>query len=47
MGIKNFLPSAPDISRQAIIFLAAGLLAAFVLSRSPKLKQFVKDNSFN
>ena len=45
MNIKTYLPSVPQVSREAITVLAGVLIAAYIISRFPKLKTFVEGNS--
>jgi hypothetical protein len=45
MSINKFLPSAPEISREALIVLCGTVLAAWVISRVPALQQFVLSSS--
>lgn len=45
MKVPNFIPSAPEIARETLLVLAATVLAAYIISRHPKLKQFVVSNS--
>jgi hypothetical protein len=45
MNINKFLPSAPEISREALIVLCGTVLAAWVISRVPALQQFVLSSS--
>jgi len=45
MDIKNIIPKPEAIAREAIIVLAGVLIAAYVLSRFPKLQTFVSSNS--
>lgn len=45
MNMKPYIPSAPSIIREGFIVLGGLLIAAFILSRFPKLKTFVTGNS--
>jgi hypothetical protein len=45
MEIKKFLPSLPQISREALAVLAATLLASWVISKVPAFKKIVSENS--
>lgn len=45
MNVKPYLPSVPQVSREAVTVLAGILIAAFVISRFPALKNFVEGNS--
>ena len=45
MNLKSIIPTGPHVAREALIVLGGMLLAAFILSRFPKLQKFVTDNS--
>lgn len=45
MDIKKIIPAPEAMLREGVIVLAGVLLAAFVLSRFPKLQAFVANNS--
>lgn len=45
MDLKKIIPTGPEVAREAIIVLAGVLIAAFVLSRFPTLRDFVTGNS--
>lgn len=45
MDIKKFLPSAPQVSREAIAVLAATLIASWVISKVPAWARLVRENS--
>ncbi|WP_426078864.1 hypothetical protein [Janthinobacterium sp. PSPC3-1] len=45
MNLKSIIPTGPQVAREALIVLGGMLLAAFILSRFPKLQKFVTDNS--
>lgn len=45
MNLKKIIPSAPEVGREALIVLGGVLLAAWILSRFPKLQKFVSDSS--
>jgi hypothetical protein len=45
MDFKKFLPSLPQVSREALAVLAATLLASWVISKVPAFKKLVQDNS--
>lgn len=45
MDIKQIIPSPTSVIREGIIVLGGLLIAAFVLSRFPKVKAFVTGNS--
>lgn len=41
MGLSAYLPSAQQVSRQAVTILACAILIGFVLHRFPLLKSYV------
>lgn len=43
--IKNVIPTPVQVAREGLIVLGGVLLAAFVISRFPKLQTFVQDAS--
>lgn len=45
VNLKNIIPTGPQVAREALIVLGGVLIAAFILSRFPKLQKFVSDNS--
>ncbi|WP_426078857.1 hypothetical protein [Janthinobacterium sp. PSPC3-1] len=45
MNLKSIIPTGPQVAREALIVLGGVLIAAFILSRFPKLQKFVSDNS--
>ncbi len=45
MNLKKIIPTAPEIGREALIVLGGVLMAAWILSRFPKLQKFVSDSS--
>ncbi len=45
LNLKSIIPTGPQVAREALIVLGGMLLAAFILSRFPKLQKFVTDNS--
>lgn len=45
MDIKKFLPTGPEVIREALIVLGGVLIASYVLSRFPSVKAFVTSNS--
>ena len=45
MNLKGIIPTGPQVAREALIVLGGLLVAAFILSRFPKLQKFVTDNS--
>lgn len=42
--MKGIVPGVPEVVREALIVIAGAALAAFVVSRFPKFKQWVKDS---
>jgi hypothetical protein len=45
MNISKIIPGPAEVAREGIIVLGGLLLAAFVLSRVPALREFVTGNS--
>ena len=45
LNLKSIIPTGPQVAREALIVLGGVLIAAFILSRFPKLQKFVSDNS--
>lgn len=45
MNLKTIIPTGPQVAREALIVLGGVLIAAFILSRFPKLQAFVSQNS--
>ena len=45
MDIKKFIPTAPQVSREAIAILAATLIASWVISKVPAWAKLVRENS--
>jgi hypothetical protein len=45
--VKEFLPSLPQISREVIAVLIATVLAAWIISRFPAVRELVRENSLN
>lgn len=45
LNLKSIIPTGPQVAREALIVLGGLLVAAFILSRFPKLQKFVTDNS--
>lgn len=39
----KFIPTAPEIGREAIIVLGGAIVAAFILSQVPSLKAWIKE----
>lgn len=44
-AVKQVIPTGPQVAREALIVLGGVLIAAFVISRFPKLQKFVMANS--
>lgn len=42
--MKGFIPSGPEIVREAIIVIVGAALAAFVVRNIPGLRAYIKDN---
>lgn len=45
MNIKQLIPAPTRVIQEGVIVLGGLLIAAFILSRFPKLKTFVTSNS--
>lgn len=45
MSISKIIPTMPEVARSTIVTLAGVLLAAYILSRVPKLRDFVAGQS--
>jgi hypothetical protein len=45
MSASSYLPSLPKVSQETIAVLAATVIAAWLISRSPRLQQLVRGNS--
>lgn len=45
MKLNSILPTGPEVARETLVVLAGVLLAAYVLSRFPKLRDFVSAQS--
>jgi hypothetical protein len=45
MKIKDIIPPPASVLREGLIVLGGILIAAYVISRFPKLKSFVVENS--
>lgn len=45
MNLKPLIPSATSVIREGFIVLGGVLIAAFILSRFPKLQAFVRQSS--
>lgn len=44
-AIKNFIPTAPQLSRETIAVLIGTIGAAWVISRFPSVREFVNAHS--
>lgn len=47
VSLKRYLPSLPQVSREAITVLAATLLAAWLISKVPAWQRLVREGSLN
>lgn len=45
--MREYLPSLPQVTREVIAVLIAALAAAWIISRFPTVRQFVRENSIN
>lgn len=45
LPINKIIPSVPEVLHEGLLVLGGILVAAFVLSRFPALRQFVTNNS--
>jgi hypothetical protein len=45
MNLAKIIPSVPEVGREAVTVLAGLLIAAFILSRFPKIAAFVSGQS--
>jgi hypothetical protein len=45
LNLKEIIPPPTDVLREGVIVLGGLLIAAFILSRFPKLQAFVTGNS--
>jgi hypothetical protein len=43
--MDKYIPTFPEVVREGIIVLGGVLLAAYVLSKMPKVRAFVENNS--
>jgi hypothetical protein len=43
--LKKIIPTAPEVGREALIVLGGILVAAFILSRFPRLRDWVAAQS--
>lgn len=40
--MKAFIPSLPEVTREAIIVLAGALIAAWIVGQSPPVRNWIK-----
>lgn len=40
--MKAYIPSLPEVTREAVIVLAGALLAALIVGQSPALRDWIK-----
>ena len=45
--ISSYLPTMPQVSREAIAVIAATVISAWVISRIPAVRDLVRNNSIN
>ena len=45
MTVKAYLPTLPEISREALAVIAGAIIAAAVLSQFPTVKAWIKANT--
>lgn len=45
MNIKQIIPPWQSVAREGLIVLGGILIAAYIISRFPKVRQFVQDSS--
>lgn len=45
MNLSKIIPTGPEVAREAIIVLGGILIAAYVLSRFPKIRDWVAAQS--
>lgn len=45
MNLSKIIPTGPEVAREAIIVLGGILIAAYVLSRFPKIRDWVTAQS--
>ena len=43
MQIKQFIPSVPEIGREAVIVLGGALVAALIVGQFPGLRTWIKN----
>jgi len=43
--LKHYFPDLPKLSQEVIAVLAATVIAAWIISRSPTLRELVRQNS--
>lgn len=44
-NLKNFVPTLPEISKEALTVLAGLLIASYLISRFPAVQRFVASSS--
>jgi hypothetical protein len=42
--MPKWMPTAPEIAREALIVLGGALLAALIVGQFPPLREWIKDN---
>lgn len=42
MTLKKFVPSVPEIGREAVIVVAGALLAAFIIGQLPGVRAWIR-----
>lgn len=42
-GLKPFIPSVPEIAREAIVVIVGAAIAALVIGQLPALKRWIKE----
>lgn len=45
--IKSIIPAPTEVAREALIVLGGLLIAAWIISRFPKVQAFVQNSSIN
>lgn len=45
MNLKKIIPEPAAVAREALIVLGGIVIAAYVISKFPKLQQFIQSNS--
>lgn len=44
MKLPAFVPSAPEIGREAIILICGALIAAFLMRQLPSVRTYIRDS---